>query len=158
MNVSVSRDGVEIGNWRPEDVRSLYGAGRLLPTDFYWREGMTSWEPLKGFIKPPPPAAANSVQEVQKKATAKIDVPLAKAKTDTSRIEVPLEEAPTALPVPSPREHNGSGAKESDPILIRANDIIGSAAIQNQHIEAFFKKPGYDKSKVKRLYKERHGM
>jgi hypothetical protein len=57
MNISVSRDGQEIGEWTDEEVRTLYFQGSLLPTDHYWREGMAQWSTLSTFIKPPPPAS-----------------------------------------------------------------------------------------------------
>lgn len=56
MNISISRDGVEIGEWTEEEVRALYKDGRLVATDFYWREGMSAWKELQTFVKPPPPA------------------------------------------------------------------------------------------------------
>lgn len=56
MNISVSRGGAEIGEWSEEQVRSLYQEGKLLPTDHYWKEGMTEWAELSKMIKPPPPS------------------------------------------------------------------------------------------------------
>ena len=44
MNISISRDGAEIGEWTEERVCSLYKEGQLLPTDLYWKEGMAEWE------------------------------------------------------------------------------------------------------------------
>ena len=58
MNLSISRDGVEIGEWMDEDVRVLYSEGQLLPTDYYWTEGMAEWKELRTLIKPPPPQSA----------------------------------------------------------------------------------------------------
>ncbi len=55
MNISISRDGVEIGEWTEEDVRALYAQGQLLATDFYWKEGMAEWKELGTLMKPPPP-------------------------------------------------------------------------------------------------------
>jgi hypothetical protein len=55
MKISISRDGVEIGEWTEEEVRVFYSEGRLAAKDHYWKEGMTEWAPLAGFIKPPPP-------------------------------------------------------------------------------------------------------
>jgi hypothetical protein len=55
MNVSISRDGVELGEWSEEQVRASYKEGHLLPTDHYWKEGMTEWAELSKMIKPPPP-------------------------------------------------------------------------------------------------------
>jgi hypothetical protein len=55
MNITICRDGTEIGEWTDDEVRVFYGERRLVPTDLYWKEGMTQWESLAGFIKPPPP-------------------------------------------------------------------------------------------------------
>ncbi len=55
MNISISRNGVEIGEWTEDEVRALYKDGRLVATDHYWREGMSAWAILTGLIKPPPP-------------------------------------------------------------------------------------------------------
>src|SRR5260221_4427294 len=57
MKVSVSRDGTELGEWSEEDVRTYFREGKLLPTDFYWKEGMSEWSTLDKFIKPPPPVS-----------------------------------------------------------------------------------------------------
>jgi hypothetical protein len=53
--ISISRDGVEIGEWTEEEVRSLYKDGELIATDCYWKEGMSEWKELGTFIKPPLP-------------------------------------------------------------------------------------------------------
>ena len=55
MKISISRNGAEIGEWPQDEVMSLYQAGDLLGTDFYWHEGMAEWKELRSFIKPPPP-------------------------------------------------------------------------------------------------------
>jgi hypothetical protein len=55
MNISISRNGVEIGEWPENDVRTLYREGSLMGTDYYWREGMEEWKPLLSLVKPPPP-------------------------------------------------------------------------------------------------------
>jgi hypothetical protein len=65
MNISISRDGVEIGTWTDEEVRSLYEEGKLLPTDFYWKEGMTEWVELYKMIPPTPAAMSKPVLKTQ---------------------------------------------------------------------------------------------
>jgi hypothetical protein len=55
--ISVSRNGTELGEWSEDQIRNLYKEGQLLPTDHYWKEGMTEWAELSKMIKPPPPAA-----------------------------------------------------------------------------------------------------
>jgi hypothetical protein len=41
MNISISRDGVEIREWTEGEVREFYKEGRLIATDCYWKEGMS---------------------------------------------------------------------------------------------------------------------
>jgi hypothetical protein len=62
MNISISRDGTEIGEWTEEEIRIFHKEGRLVDTDLYWTEGMTEWRPLAGFLRPPPafPVAAHT--------------------------------------------------------------------------------------------------
>ncbi len=60
MNVSISRNGTEIGEWTEDQVRALLKEGQLLATDYYWKEGMTEWAELSKMIKPPLPAPAPS--------------------------------------------------------------------------------------------------
>ena len=57
MNLSISRDGAEIGIWTEEDVRNLYAQGQLMPTDYYWKEGMAEWKELGTLIKHSPQVA-----------------------------------------------------------------------------------------------------
>jgi hypothetical protein len=56
MNISISRDGMEIGEWTEEEIQTLLEDGKLLPTDYYWMQGMTEWQEIATSIKPPPPA------------------------------------------------------------------------------------------------------
>ena len=53
MNIRISRDDVEIGEWLEEEIRTFYLQGRLVATDFYWKEGMETWAPLNELINPP---------------------------------------------------------------------------------------------------------
>jgi hypothetical protein len=64
MNISISRDGAEIGEWTEAEIRTFHKEGRLIDTDLYWTEGMTEWLPLAALIRPPPafPAAAHTPQ------------------------------------------------------------------------------------------------
>jgi hypothetical protein len=75
MNVSISRDGVEIGEWAEEEVRSFFKEGRLVPTDFYWKEGMSEWKELGGFIKPPPPFPKRVTVEAQEDVPSAVVAP-----------------------------------------------------------------------------------
>jgi len=62
MNISISRDGTEIGEWTEEEVRSFYQEGRLIDTDLYWMSGMSEWEPLSCLIRPVPPFPAKAIE------------------------------------------------------------------------------------------------
>ena len=53
MNVSISRNGTEIGEWTEDQVRALLKEGQLLASDHYWKEGMTEWASIATFLKPP---------------------------------------------------------------------------------------------------------
>jgi hypothetical protein len=44
--IRVSREGKELGSYPAPEVLSMLKEGALLPTDFYWHEGMTNWAPL----------------------------------------------------------------------------------------------------------------
>src|SRR4051812_771445 len=46
MMVHVHRNGKEIGPYNQHDFNQLMDAGRLLPTDQFWVEGMPEWKPL----------------------------------------------------------------------------------------------------------------
>ena len=67
--IHVNRSGTSLGTFSEEDVRAGLRAGRFLPTDLGWREGMSQWQPLSQFTEfaadipaaapsPPPPAGA----------------------------------------------------------------------------------------------------
>jgi hypothetical protein len=46
VQVRVSRDGRELGVYSAAEAIRMLKEGALLPTDFYWHEGMTDWAPL----------------------------------------------------------------------------------------------------------------
>ena len=66
--IHVNRGATSLGAFSEEDVREGLRAGRFLPTDLGWREGMVNWQPLSQFAEfgatppafPPPPAAGTS--------------------------------------------------------------------------------------------------
>ena len=49
--IHVNRSGTTLGTFSEEDVRAGLGAGRFLPTDLGWREGMPQWQPLSQFAE-----------------------------------------------------------------------------------------------------------
>ncbi|MCS7303690.1 MAG: GYF domain-containing protein [Thermoguttaceae bacterium] len=72
MGWYMTRDGVtRYGPYTEEQLRELANAGRLLPTDMVWREGMDRWAaassvpgltfPPPAPLMPPPAAASGSV-------------------------------------------------------------------------------------------------
>ena len=65
--IHVNRGATSLGAFPEEDVRAGLRAGRFLPTDLGWREGMASWQPFSQFTEfaddiaaAPKPSAAPS--------------------------------------------------------------------------------------------------
>ena len=50
MDVWIARGGLEVGNFRREDLETLARSGHLKPSDHYWHDGMQEWEPLERLI------------------------------------------------------------------------------------------------------------
>jgi hypothetical protein len=66
-SIHINRSGNSLGIFPENDVREGLRAGRFLPSDLAWREGMASWLPLSQFAEfaaetstAPPPAAGVS--------------------------------------------------------------------------------------------------
>jgi hypothetical protein len=55
MNISICRDGIELGEWTEEEVKAFYCEGRLVDADLYWMPGMNEWLELRKLIRPAPP-------------------------------------------------------------------------------------------------------
>ena len=49
--IHVNRSGTTLGTFSEEDVRAGLKAGRFLPSDLGWREGMPQWQPLSQFTE-----------------------------------------------------------------------------------------------------------
>jgi len=49
--IHVNRGATSLGVFPEEQVREGIGAGRFLPSDLGWREGMASWQPLSQFTE-----------------------------------------------------------------------------------------------------------
>jgi hypothetical protein len=47
--IHVNRGATSLGTFPEEQVREALRAGRFLPTDLGWKEGMASWQPLSQF-------------------------------------------------------------------------------------------------------------
>ena len=56
--IHIARDGAKIGEFSREEVREGLGAGRFLPTDMAWEEGMRDWRPLSQVVTDEPAVAA----------------------------------------------------------------------------------------------------
>jgi TPR repeat protein/uncharacterized RDD family membrane protein YckC len=63
MKISIGRNGIDLGEWPAEEIRSFYQEGRLVDTDCYWTDGMTEWSPLARFIRPPHPFPATPSEQ-----------------------------------------------------------------------------------------------
>ena len=48
--ITISRDGKEIGKYLESDLMMLIEQKKVLATDHYWKEGMTSWGLISQFI------------------------------------------------------------------------------------------------------------
>jgi len=66
--IHVNRGSTSLGVFSEEEVREGLSAGRFVPTDIGWREGMASWQPLSQFPEFGG-AAASAVPPVQSGAT-----------------------------------------------------------------------------------------
>src|ERR1700681_1879642 len=49
--IHVNRGATSLGVFPEEQVREGIRAGRFLPSDLGWREGMASWQPLSQFTE-----------------------------------------------------------------------------------------------------------
>src|SRR5437763_13083728 len=49
--IHVNRGATSLGAFPEEQVREGIRAGRFLPSDLGWREGMASWQPLSQFTE-----------------------------------------------------------------------------------------------------------
>src|ERR1700730_10975671 len=47
--IHVNRGATSLGTFPEEQVREALRAGRFLPTDLGWKEGMPNWQPLSQF-------------------------------------------------------------------------------------------------------------
>ncbi|HWM23215.1 MAG TPA: YIP1 family protein [Chthoniobacterales bacterium] len=56
--IHVARDGAKIGEFSREEIREGLRAGKFLPTDMAWEEGMSDWRPLSQVVTDEPAAAA----------------------------------------------------------------------------------------------------
>jgi len=48
--IAISRAGKEIGKYEEKEILTLFSEGKILPNDFYWRQGMKEWQLLSNLI------------------------------------------------------------------------------------------------------------
>ncbi len=109
MNLSICRDGVEIGEWAEDQVRVLYAKGELLPTDYYWRVGMSEWAPLDSLVQDESPL--QPVPPAPKKIVEKTQVIKFEQKAATFPRIAPVAPAVTPVPPPTPVKEPSGMAK-----------------------------------------------
>lgn len=71
MKYTVNRGSQEIGKFELADIQALMNAGVILPTDYFWFQGMSEWKPVSSLfaaqtsavpqvVVPPLPAAQHA--------------------------------------------------------------------------------------------------
>jgi hypothetical protein len=63
MKYEVLRGQTKVGSYDFDELKALYQAGVLLPSDFFWIPGMPDWKPLSSLLAIVPPLPA--VQSVR---------------------------------------------------------------------------------------------
>jgi hypothetical protein len=49
--IKFSRNGIEIGEYKFWEIEVMVKTFEILPTDHYWHEGMTQWEPVTKLLE-----------------------------------------------------------------------------------------------------------
>ena len=57
MKYEVLRGQDKVGSYEFEELKALYQAGVLLPSDYFWISGMPDWKPLSSLLSPEPSRA-----------------------------------------------------------------------------------------------------
>src|SRR5256885_15972649 len=71
MRIYVCRNGEDIGDWEEEGFRNLVSRGEILPTDYYFHEGLSDWVLVSNFQTPSKPRQPET--EPQKKSNESRD-------------------------------------------------------------------------------------
>ncbi|HJL20494.1 MAG TPA: DUF4339 domain-containing protein, partial [Sandaracinaceae bacterium LLY-WYZ-13_1] len=50
--IHLRRGATQVGPYTTEELRTLWDAGHVQPTDEYWYEGMGGWRPVTAFVPP----------------------------------------------------------------------------------------------------------
>jgi uncharacterized membrane protein YhaH (DUF805 family) len=80
MNVSISRDGAEVGVWPEDQIKFLYLSGKLQSTDYFRREGTSEWGPLLELINPVSPGLGQTTTSSISGANAAFEGQVTRAK------------------------------------------------------------------------------
>jgi hypothetical protein len=56
MKYTVNRGSQEIGKFELADIQALMNAGVILPTDYFWFQGMSEWKPISSLFAAQPSA------------------------------------------------------------------------------------------------------
>src|SRR5438105_3592108 len=89
--IHVNRGATSLGAFPEEQVREGIRAGRFLPSDLGWREGMASWQPLSQFTEFAADLAAASAPPPQTPAVPAVIAPSA-GSTSAPRSGLPWDE------------------------------------------------------------------
>jgi len=93
--IHVNRGATSLGAFPEEQVREGIRAGRFLPSDLGWREGMASWQPLSqftDFADDIAAAPATSAPPPQTPTTPAMIAPTAASTTAAPRSGLPWDE------------------------------------------------------------------
>lgn len=77
MIAYIARDGAEIGSFERAEIEELAATGELLPTDYYWHEGMENWLFLEEVLAAQIPVPQEAPAEI-----ARVDSPEFEAEED----------------------------------------------------------------------------
>ena len=61
MKYTVNRGSQEIGKFELSDIQALMNAGVILPTDYFWFQGMSEWKPVSSLLSAQPSAVPQVV-------------------------------------------------------------------------------------------------
>jgi ribosomal protein L37AE/L43A len=74
--ITISRDGTEIGKFLESDLLLLIEQKKVLPTDHYWKEGMSEWGAVSQFIA--------LRKEAERQARAAVDLEAVRLKKEAA--------------------------------------------------------------------------
>jgi hypothetical protein len=99
VNFFIAREGEEIGEWSRDELERYAREGLLVPTDYYWRHGMESWQPLSDLL---PAATWDPSSKTAAPAPAPAAEPPAKERKPASTTDAAATPKPAAAAAPHP--------------------------------------------------------